>query len=42
MSHEITPFESIRRTNPAGNEFWSSLDFAGFSAMPIIVISRPL
>ncbi len=28
MSNEITPFESIRRTNPAGNEFWSSRDFA--------------
>lgn len=28
MSHEITPFESIRRTNPADNEFWSSRDFA--------------
>jgi DNA-damage-inducible protein D len=28
MSNEITPFESIRRTNPAGNEFWSSHDFA--------------
>ena len=28
MSTEITPFESIRRTNPAGNEFWSSRDFA--------------
>ena len=28
MNHEITPFESIRRTNPAGNEFWSSRDFA--------------
>lgn len=28
MSHEITPFEAIRRTNPAGNEFWSSRDFA--------------
>lgn len=28
MSQEITPFESIRRTNPAGNEFWSSRDFA--------------
>ena len=28
MSHEITPFETIRRTNPAGNEFWSSRDFA--------------
>jgi DNA-damage-inducible protein D len=29
MSQEITPFEQIRRTNPAGNEFWSSRDFAG-------------
>lgn len=28
MSHEITPFETIRRTNPAGNEYWSSRDFA--------------
>ena len=28
MSHEITPFETIRRSNPAGNEFWSSRDFA--------------
>ena len=28
MSQEITPFEFIRRTNPAGNEFWSSRDFA--------------
>lgn len=28
MSHEITPFEAIRRTNPAGNEYWSSRDFA--------------
>ena len=28
MSQEITPFEEIRRTNPAGNEFWSSRDFA--------------
>jgi len=28
MSTEITPYESIRRTNPAGNEFWSSRDFA--------------
>lgn len=28
MSNEITPFEVIRRTNPAGNEFWSSRDFA--------------
>ena len=27
MSNEITPFESIRRTN-ADNEFWSSRDFA--------------
>ncbi|MFN0075689.1 MAG: DNA damage-inducible protein D [Prosthecobacter sp.] len=29
MSNEITPFEAIRRTNPTGNEFWSSRDFAG-------------
>jgi len=28
MSHQITPFEEIRRTSPAGNEFWSSRDFA--------------
>ena len=28
MSQKITPFETIRRTNPAGNEFWSSRDFA--------------
>ena len=28
MSKEITPFEKIRRTNPAGNAFWSSRDFA--------------
>ena len=28
MSKEMTPFEAIRRTNPAGNEFWSSRDFA--------------
>ena len=28
MSNQITPFEEIRRTNPAGNEFWSSRDFA--------------
>ncbi len=28
MNYEITPFEQIRRTNPAGNEFWSSRDFA--------------
>jgi len=28
MSHQITPFEEIRRTNPAGKEFWSSRDFA--------------
>ena len=27
-SGQITPFESIRRTNPTGNEFWSSRDFA--------------
>ncbi len=27
-SGPITPFEQIRRTNPAGNEFWSSRDFA--------------
>ena len=27
-SGQITPFETIRRTNPAGNEFWSSRDFA--------------
>jgi len=28
MNNDITPFEEIRRTNPAGNEFWSSRDFA--------------
>jgi DNA-damage-inducible protein D len=28
MSNEITPFEQIRRTSPAGNEYWSSRDFA--------------
>lgn len=28
MNHEITPFESIRRFDPAGSEFWSSRDFA--------------
>ena len=28
MNHEIAPFEQIRRTSPAGNEFWSSRDFA--------------
>ena len=28
MSNEITPFEKIRRVNSAGNEFWSSRDFA--------------
>ena len=28
MSHEITPFDSIRRTTPAGNAYWSSRDFA--------------
>lgn len=27
-SGQSTPFEAIRRTNPAGNEFWSSRDFA--------------
>jgi hypothetical protein len=34
MSHDITPFEAIRRTNPAGNEFWSSRDFAKVSLRP--------
>ena len=28
MPSETTPFETIRRTNPAGNQFWSSRDFA--------------
>lgn len=28
MSHDITPFELIRRTNPAGDEYWSCRDFA--------------
>jgi DNA-damage-inducible protein D len=28
LTNEITPFEAIRRTNSAGNEFWSSRDFA--------------
>ena len=28
MNNEMTPFERIRRVNPAGNEFWSSRDFA--------------
>jgi hypothetical protein len=28
MSKEITPFEEIRQTNQAGNEFWSSRDLA--------------
>jgi DNA-damage-inducible protein D len=28
MSTEISPFEQIRRVNPAGNEFWSSRVFA--------------
>lgn len=28
MSNEITPFAAIRRASPAGNEFWSSRDFA--------------
>jgi len=28
MNNEMTPFERIRRINSAGNEFWSSRDFA--------------
>ena len=28
MTGKVTPFEQIRRVNPAGNEFWSSRDFA--------------
>ena len=28
MNQAITPFEQIRRTNEAGNEFWPSRDFA--------------
>ena len=28
MNNKITPFERIRRVNPAGNEFWSSRDFS--------------
>ncbi len=28
MSNNTSPFEQIRRVNPAGNEFWSSRDFA--------------
>jgi predicted HTH transcriptional regulator len=32
MSHEITPFEAIRRTNSAGHEYWSSRDFARIRA----------
>jgi DNA-damage-inducible protein D len=28
VNNEITPFEQIRRTNPAGNEYWPSRDFA--------------
>lgn len=28
MSSAISPFEKIRKTNSAGNEFWSSRDFA--------------
>ncbi len=28
LTTAISPFERIRRTNPAGNEFWSSRDFA--------------
>lgn len=27
MTQDITPFEEIRRTNAAGNEYWSSRDF---------------
>jgi hypothetical protein len=27
MGNRIAPFESIRRANPAGNEFWPSQDF---------------
>lgn len=28
MTKELSPFEKIRRTSSAGNEFWSSRDFA--------------
>lgn len=28
MSKDVTPFERIRRVGPAGNEFWSSREFA--------------
>lgn len=28
MSNDVTPFERIRRVGPAGNEFWSSREFA--------------
>jgi len=28
MTSAISPFEQIRRTNPSGNEFWSSRDFS--------------
>lgn len=28
MTREITPFETIRRPDPAGREFWSSREFA--------------
>lgn len=28
MPSETTPFETIRRTNPVGNEFWCIRDFA--------------
>ena len=28
VTSDITPFERIRRVSPAGNEFWSSRDFA--------------
>lgn len=28
MRERVTPFEDLRRTNPAGNEYWSSRDSA--------------
>jgi DNA-damage-inducible protein D len=28
MAEELSPFEKIRRKSSAGNEFWSSRDFA--------------
>lgn len=42
MSHEITPFEAIRRINPAGNGYWSSHDAAAGSQMLTITHSLPL